>query len=331
MPGDSIDEIFSIQDRESFDLNFNKALVGTRTLVDKPLPVNSVDYWFELQYAPVRNEEFQIIGVLFTARDITESKKANETLKKYMIELEQLNQTKDKFFSIIAHDLRNPFAGIIGLSELLELKLSEDNHEQARLELKYTQMILEGSKSAFSLLENLLVWARSQKGEITISPRNIHFHSIASNTISVIRTNAHKKNIFIELNVSQDDIIYADESLVSTILRNLLTNAIKFTDKNGKITLSSHAKERYLEISVTDTGTGIEPKNLEKIFRIDSKFSKPGTESEKGTGLGLILCKEFVDKQGGSIWVESKPGIGSKFTFTLPLKVDSIDNVKLLN
>lgn len=458
MPGDSIDEVFINQDRENFDLNFNKALAGTRTLVDKPFPANGTEYWFELQYAPVRNEKYQIIGVLFTARDIneskyvleelklselrfhtifdqapmgialvesvtenllqvnpffckilgyeseeilyrnfmeiinpeniqqssvilhslaekngevsfenkfikrdgsivwmnltcvplfektmehgfhlliakdiTESKKANETLKKYMIELEQLNQTKDKFFSIIAHDLRNPFAGIIGLSELLEMKLSEDNHEKAQIELKYTQMILEGSKSAFNLLENLLVWARSQKGEITISPRNIHFHSIASNTISVIRTNAHKKNIFIELNVSQDDIIYADESLVSTILRNLLTNAIKFTDKNGKITLSSMVKEGYLEISVTYTGTGIEPKNLEKIFRIDSKISKSGTENEKGTGLGLILCKEFVEKQGGSIWVESTPSAGSTFTFTLPLKVDSIDNVKLLN
>ncbi len=458
MPDDSIDEIFINQDRENFDLNFNKALAGTRILVDKPFPANGTEYWFELQYAPVRNEKYQIIGVLFTARDIneskyvleelklselrfhtifdqapmgialveavtenflqvnpffckilgyeseeilyrnfaeimhpeniqqslvnlhslaekndeisfenkfikkdgsiawmnltcvplfektmehgfhlliandiTESKKANETLKKYMIELEQLNQTKDKFFSIIAHDLRNPFAGIIGLAELLEIKLSGDSHEQALLELKYTQMILEGSKSAFNLLENLLVWARSQKGEIKIRPRNIHFHVLVSHTISVIRTNAHKKNIFIELNISQDDIIYADESLVSTILRNLLTNAIKFTDKNGKITLSSLVKEGYLEVSVMDTGTGIEPKNLDKIFRIDSKISKHGTDNEKGTGLGLILCKEFVDKQGGCIWVESTPSVGSTFTFTLPLKVDSIDNVKLLN
>jgi signal transduction histidine kinase len=207
----------------------------------------------------------------------------------------------------------------MGLSEIMETKLTEDiKLDQAQL-LKYSQMILSSSKSAFDLLNNLMEWSRSQTGDISVNPTNLPMDFIFSSACLIISGNALKKNITIEKEFTDNDMVYADNLLTNTILRNLLTNAIKFTHQNGKITVSTQKNEGFLEISVTDTGVGIEPKNLDKIFKIDSKFSNTGTENEKGTGLGLILCKEFVEKQGGTIWVRSELGIGSTFTFTLPM------------
>jgi signal transduction histidine kinase len=251
-------------------------------------------------------------------------------IKQSREKLLELNATKDKFFSIIAHDLRNPFAGIMGLSEIMETKLTEDIKVDLAQLLKYSQLILSSSKSAFDLLNNLMEWSRSQTGNISVNPTNIPMDLIFSTAFLIVSGNALKKNITIEKGFTDNDMVYVDNLLTNTILRNLLTNAIKFTHPNGKITVSTQKNEGFIEISVTDTGVGIEPKNLDKIFKIDSKFSNTGTENEKGTGLGLILCKEFVEKQGGTIWVKSELGIGSTFTFTLPLgreKVQIEDDV----
>ena len=162
-------------------------------------------------------------------------------------------------------------------------------------------------------------WAKSQTGKIPVNLQNISINCLVANVIPLVQGNALNKNIAIENECIEDEIVFADDSLTKTILRNLLTNAIKFTHPNGKVIVSTQKKEDYLEISVTDTGIGINPKNLDKIFRIDSKFTSLGTDKEKGTGLGLILCKEFVELQDGNIRVESELGKGSKFTFTLPL------------
>jgi len=225
---------------------------------------------------------------------------------------------KDKFFSIIAHDLHNPFAGIRGISEIMETTLLEEDLKNSSQLLQITKMIRETSNSALELLTNIVEWAKSQTGEINVSPINLSMESIFSSAYEVVRGNALKKNITIEKRFSENDTVYADNMLVNIILRNLLTNAIKFTQTNGKIIVSAEQKDTFFEISVIDSGVGIDPNNFQKIFRIDSKFSLPGTEKEKGSGLGLILCKEFVEKQGGKIWVESKLGKGSKFIFTLP-------------
>ena len=251
--------------------------------------------------------------------DFTKRKELELKLQNYMNVLENINHTKDKFFSIIAHDLKNPFAGIIGISDLLEGKLKEVPHEHSPQYIHYTQMIQTTSKSAFTLLENLLLWARSQTGDIKVNPTRIAIHHLISFTIPIVNGNAFKKNITIETNYTVEEFVYADESFVSTILRNLLTNAIKFTYPNGKIIVSTERKNEFLEISISDSGMGIDPKQLNNLFKIDSKVSKLGTEKEKGSGLGLILCKDFVEKQGGRIWVKSKLGQGSTFTFTLPL------------
>ena len=185
---------------------------------------------------------------------------------------------------------------------------------------RYVDLILSSSRSAFTLLENLMQWAKTQTGDISFNPQTIFINDMINSVVQLLSGNAFKKNIVIEVDVKKEDSIYADTTLLSTILRNLLTNAIKFSYSNSKIIVSAMRKENFQIISITDFGTGIDSVNLEKIFRIDSKFSKPGTNNEKGSGLGLILCKEFVELQGGCIWVESELKKGSTFSFTLPIE-----------
>jgi hypothetical protein len=312
-------DIIASEGLVDFERYFLSALRGERVIVDRLLIVKDSNYWFEIQYAPIKNKFQEIIGVLFTARDISEKKKAEEDKNQYLLELEKLNQTKDKFFNIIAHDLRNPFAGILGVSEMLEEKLIADNTERSVEYLKITQLIQASSRSAFSLLENLMQWARSQTGDISFDPIITSIDAIIETTIPLVIGNAFKKNITIEKNLSPEKFIFADPALTNTILRNILTNAIKFTLPNGKIIVATVVRKESVEVSVKDSGIGIKAENIEKLFRIDSKFSKIGTDNERGTGLGLILCKEFVEKQGGIIWVESEFEKGSTFTFTLPL------------
>jgi len=250
--------------------------------------------------------------------DITEIKKNEQEQKINLQKLETLNKTKDKFFSIIAHDLRNPFIGIVRLSELIESNLKQNKQQDSSL-MEYTRIIRTSSQSGYELLENLMQWAKSQTDQIEYHPEPLSIHQLISKSVALIKGNAFNKNISIEVIASKDEAVLADETLTSTVLRNLLTNAIKFTNSNGKITITTKQKDSFLEISIKDTGVGIEKENLTKIFTVDSKFSSLGTNNETGTGLGLILCKEFVEMQGGKIYAESNLGIGSEFSFTLPL------------
>ena len=245
-----------------------------------------------------------------------EIKQSREKIRKSNEQLKELNATKDKFFSIIAHDLKNPFNTLLGFSKLLFENAPNYTTDQIQ---QYAQIMNHTAKQSYALLENLMQWAKSQTEKIKIIPRNSSMNELLSITIPIINGSALKKNITIESNISTEDIVYADNSLTATILRNLLTNAIKFTHANGKITVSTQRKDIFLEVSITDTGVGIEPMNIDKLFRIDSKVTSHGTDNEEGTGLGLILCKEFVEKQGGTIWAISEVGKGSTFTFTLPL------------
>ncbi len=290
---------------ETFELRMKKA--------------NGSNFWAKID-SIIRHDEKGTPKYRLVLTDVSKRKAVEKELNQYMQDLEELNRTKDKFFSIIAHDLRNPFGGIIGISNLLEEKLKEENTINLPQCIRYAEMIQTSSKSAFNLLENLLLWARSQTGEIDIRPTNLAINHLISYTIPIVIGNAFNKNITIETNLSDIDRVYADESFVNTVLRNLLTNAIKFTRPNGKIIISTINKEKFLEISIADTGVGIDPSKITNMFRIGSKISMLGTNNEKGSGLGLILCKDFVEKLGGKIWVESDLGKGSKFTFALPLE-----------
>jgi len=232
-------------------------------------------------------------------------------------ELNELNRTKDKFFSIIGHDLRNPFGNIMGVAEIMLSQNKELDPEKAD---GYLKNIYNASKHAYDLLENLLAWARVQTNSMPFNPEVFDATMKIQNEIDFLEPESSKKQLKINILTKKETLIYADINMFSTIIRNLLANAIKFTHPDGTISISIHKKEHVHEITVKDNGVGISEENMQKIFRIDSKHTTLGTNNEKGTGLGLILCKDFIEKHNGKIWVESKVGEGSQFIFTLPVK-----------
>jgi signal transduction histidine kinase/streptogramin lyase len=240
----------------------------------------------------------------------------NEELSELNQELQRLNATKDKFFSIIAHDLRNPFNTILGLSEIF---LSNYEKYDAAKTRSSIISIRETSSHAYELLQNLLIWARSQTGSLDFEPVGFNLREHVADSIELVASQAAKKNITVRSEIPDDCFVKGDINMTDTVLRNLLTNAVKFTSPEGDVSVSARKSGNRCEISVTDTGTGIAEENLQKLFRIDSKFTRKGTGLEKGSGLGLLLCKEFVEKHGGKIRVQSEAGKGSTFTFTLPL------------
>ncbi|MGD2035162.1 MAG: hybrid sensor histidine kinase/response regulator [Bacteroidales bacterium] len=232
-------------------------------------------------------------------------------------ELKELNATKDKFFSIIAHDLKNPFNTMMGFTELMMDNIEDYSGDKL---LEFISILHDTSKHSYALLENLLEWSRSQTGRLEMTPELINIHAIFDENADLLLNNATKKKINLSNEINPDIRAFADANMVSTVIRNLLSNAIKYTNEGGSITGSSKANETGVEISVTDSGTGIAPENIEKLFKIDVNYSTKGTAEETGTGLGLILCKEFIKKNDGDIWVESTQGKGSSFKFTLPFK-----------
>jgi two-component system, sensor histidine kinase and response regulator len=232
-------------------------------------------------------------------------------------ELRELNATKDKFFSIIAHDLKNPFNTLMGFTELLLDNLEDFSDEKVH---EIIGILNETSKQSYALLENLLEWSRTQTGRMEMKLERINIHDLIEENIDLLSNQAGKKKIQLVSKVSADTNAFADANMVRTVIRNLISNAIKYTKENGSITCSSFVKDNKLQIEVADTGLGIKPQNLEKLFRIDLNYSTRGTADESGTGLGLILCREFINRIGGDIWVDSVFGEGSIFKFTLPLQ-----------
>lgn len=242
----------------------------------------------------------------------------NEKLRKSEKQLKEINDSKDKFFSIIAHDLKGPFSGFLGLSELIA---EEHEHLDKEAIAEMSVSLHKGAKQLFNLLENLLEWSRIQRGTIHFEPSNIRLSKSVNSNIELISNNSERKNIIIMNKVDVNFMVFADYNMLNTIFRNLLSNAVKFTDKDGVIRIIASPKndgEQFIEVAVIDNGVGMDLDTSNKIFQMDSKHSTLGTENERGTGLGLLLCKELVEKQGGKIWVESQVGVGSKFKFTIP-------------
>jgi signal transduction histidine kinase len=239
-----------------------------------------------------------------------------EQLKDTNQQLSVLNSTKDRFFSIIAHDLRNPFHTVSGFAEILIKDYRTLPPEKIE---RFLNLIYNSSTSGNNLLENLLQWSRSQTGRIDYEPVKLDLLTIAEETINLLEGDILRKNIAIRQLIGSNITVFADENMLKTIFRNLVSNAIKFSHENGSITLKSAVIDQQIEVTVADTGIGIPPENLSLLFRIDTTVTTKGTANETGTGLGLILCKEFVEKHNGKIWVESEVGKGSEFKFILPL------------
>ena len=230
-------------------------------------------------------------------------------------ELALANASKDKFFSIIAHDLRTPFNGLIGMTQLF----SENIESYTTGDLKKGfDALQKTSKTVYELLENLLTWSRLQRGAIDYFPQEISLHRLATMTMTLFQANMEHKQIAIFNEIPPAAIAYADLDMINTVFRNLLSNALKFTPSGGVIRLSEREDDDQIETSITDTGIGMKPEEIENLFRIDVKFVRVGTSGEKGTGLGLVLCKELIAQNQGRLWVESEKGKGTTFRFTLP-------------
>jgi len=234
-------------------------------------------------------------------------------------ELKDLNTTKDTLFRIIAHDLKNPISVVVSYTEVIAEDF--DDYDQEEL-LEIIQKLNKSSNEGLRLLENLMEWARAQTGAISFEPQKINIREIVNENINLLQSNAKEKEIELSANVNPALEANADYNLTSTVLRNLMSNAIKFTPDQGKITVEAEPRNGHLKISVKDNGRGIKQEDIPKLFDLTQTYKQKGTRNERGTGLGLMICKEFVEKQGGEIWVESQEDKGSTFSFTLPISDD---------
>ena len=256
------------------------------------------------------------VEITCVSRNIEARKKMEAEILVQNQQLRELIATKDKFFNIIAHDLRNPFNGILMASGLLVDNIYNYPIENVK---EVIGLIHDSAKNAYSLLENLLVWARSQTGRIDFNPIWISSNDLFAEVVSLVDGLAKNKSIKLSLDVKEDFRLFADRNMITTVLRNLATNAVKFTHKNGAVDISASPHAGYVQINVQDTGIGISPEGLKKLFILNEDTCRIGTENEFGTGLGLMLCKEFIDKHSGEILVESEVGKGTVFIIKLPL------------
>ncbi|MDI3526298.1 MAG: two-component system, sensor histidine kinase and response regulator [Tenuifilum sp.] len=261
-----------------------------------------------------RLRDYNVLEEQLTSKNL-EIKRQKEELEIQRKELEQLNHMKDRFFAIIAHDLRNPFSTVLSLSELLAKEFSNIEPENLKL---FIEQLYRYSNKTFNLLENLLQWSMLQTGRLTPKPQQANLSDIISDTIDLLSGNASKKLIRLNWVDDNDYIGYFDVNMITTVIRNLISNAIKFTPQNGEITVSVKSEFDKYRVFVKDNGVGMSKEIVDKLFRIDTNPSTPGTNDESGTGLGLILCKDFVEKNNGSIGVESEVNKGSTFYFTIP-------------
>ena len=302
---------FEEKERESADLEEMLEEMAIFRLKKK----DGTEIWVEDHGRHVVDEHGEILYHEGSLRDVTERKLANDKLERKSKELIQLNAEKDKFFSIIAHDLKSPFNGILGFSGLLAEKMSKKEYEGIE---KYAKIIHASANHSMDLLTNLMEWASSQTGKMKFNPQYFEMTELISEVIDLLKISAKQKSISITKDIPVSVPIYADKDMINTVLRNLISNAIKFTNINGEVNISIQEKQGYLKLSVRDNGIGISRDNIGKLFRIEGNFSVPGTMDEKGTGLGLILCGEFIKAHKGKIWAESIIGKGSTFTFTIP-------------
>lgn len=293
-----------------------KESIKTNTFKKLELELNTEygrNLFLECSVVPLLNrKQFMVIAV-----NVSERKKTEEKLRHSNALLVQANQSKNRFFSIIAHDLRGPLSSIVGVTELLANKFKDFDDEKMDVFLKNLN---SSAANTYNLLLNLLDWSRTQLGKTTFNPKNIDINSLATEVLESIKHVANKKNISIQLqNSAGNKPIVGDEEMLKTVTRNLVSNAIKFTPHNGLISINIANENNYLTVNFTDTGIGMSKETMETLFDISQNRISKGTDNEKGTGLGLIICKEFIDLHKGELLVESIEGKGSTFGFKIPI------------
>jgi PAS domain S-box-containing protein len=316
-------------DNQQFSVLLEKAFLGE---------TQKFDWWGKRKNAEVFPEEiilnkstyYDRDALIAIARDLTEPKKVEKELLRYNKELEESNTSKDKFFSILAHDLKNPFQGLLGFIDLLYEDLDELSNEQIK---EYLSNVRNASYHTYALLENLLEWSRIQSGKMPFTPTVFSIREEINSVISILDNNATRKEIKLVNEVDPVLMVEADRNMMHSVLQNLITNSIKFSNSKGRVVLRSRVPQtninskssgetgnrQWLEVSISDNGIGIPEEILPKLFKLNGQYSQAGTANEPGTGLGLVLCHEMVEKNGGKIWAESIAGQGTTFIFTIPL------------
>ncbi|MCX6145908.1 MAG: PAS domain S-box protein [Candidatus Kapabacteria bacterium] len=287
-------------------------------------------YWEAATISAVKNIHDEIISFIAVKEDITDKKKIEEEVKILMeeliaknklieetnIKLEASIKEKDKFFSIIAHDLKSPISGFLGLSEVM----SNNSYDMTIDEMReYSKLMFASAESLYKLLENLLTWSVLKRGLVSFSQDKTDLNQIVENNLHLIASRANLKEISLINNCSNEINVFSDASMLNGIFRNLISNSVKFTIRGGKITVDAKVIDGMVQISIQDTGIGMPKEMLPKLFLIGEKTSRKGTENESSTGLGLMLCKEYIEKHNGTIWAESEEGKGTTFYFTMPI------------
>ena len=273
------------------------------------------DTWASTIKLPLIDNDRNIIGTFGISRDITKHKLAEEEIKLKNELLQIINAEKDKFFSILAHDLRGPLSAFVAATKIITEEIQTMKFEEIK---EITLSMKTSAINIYSLLENLLEWSRLRRGVMDFIPERFNLKKKIEECINVLSESARKKGIEIKIFVPDELDVLADSHMFEAVIRNLVSNAIKFTTSGGKVTLTAGYNEDHtIEIKISDSGIGMTPELKNKLFQINEKTSRPGTEGEPSTGLGLLLCKEFIEKHNGKIWVESEVGKGSTFTFTI--------------
>jgi len=271
-------------------------------------------FWEDSTFAPIFDKNNEIVNLVGIKQNITEKKEAEFVLMEREKELQILNNTKNRLFSIIGHDLRNPI-GV--LHTFIEVMLSDVDLTDTKKIKEMLELLHASTSVTNDLLENLLLWARNQQQEVVFEPTDINLHRIVVLTSTLMAVSLKNKNITIHNTIPEDFTVKADNNMIMAVIRNLVMNGIKFTNNDKNIYVSATEGSEFYTISVKDEGLGIKPENIKKLFNPSELFSNFGTSGEKGTGLGLLLCKDYIERHGGTIWVESEEGVGSEFTFTL--------------
>lgn len=285
---------------------------------------DSKEHWSQTNISPIFNSENEITNLVLIDSDITDLKKAEEHIRAQnaeitaqSLELQNLNTTKNKLFSIIGHDLKNPLSSIIGFSELLQNSNSSITQDKVK---KYSEIIHSTSRSAYQLLENLLDWARMQTDQLKVNPAIINLNLLIDEITPLQKAAALEKKIQLVNRINTNLHVLADRNMLNTIVRNLTSNAIKYSEEGGKVTFSATLKNDEVRLTIEDTGIGMTRETMKNLFLPGKAQSTPGTSGETGTGLGLIVSKEFVERNNGRLEVESTPGNGTTFTIILPAK-----------
>lgn len=322
-----------IKGKNLLDYIPEERIENIQNVIKKVLYGNKVEYetsdktefnettWYEFVYSPVKSKDNLIVGIVMSMKDITQTKLIQNELNNTLLKVETTNnklqeiiQQKDKFFSIIAHDLRSPFSGFIGLTQLITEEFQFLSNEELK---SLTNELNKSANNLFKLLENLLEWSRIQRGMVKFNLEHISLYDKIQKNIDLLQSKADLKSIQIVNKVPFDSFIYADNQMIDVVIRNILANAVKFTNNGGLVEVFMRQSNNFIEVQIKDNGIGMPDEIISELFKIDSKSSRIGTANEPSTGLGLLLCKEYVEKHGGTIWAENNPDKGSSFYFTI--------------